>query len=342
MTKYSCAIIGCGRIASTIDDDLMRKNISSHAGAYDKNLRTIITCAADINSENLKKFGKKWNVSHLYSSYEELFKKEKVDLVSICTPSNTHLNILKTAVESRVKGILCEKPISFTLNEADKMIKICYKNNVKLGLCHVRRWYLGVKKVKDLIDNGALGEIQSVLIVYCAGLANQGVHIFDTLNFLLNFSPIYVNFEYNNENFESGDMNLSGFILFQKDIPCQLNAVSRQFYTAEEIHLFGTKGKIILEHMSSQVNYYKVRSSFRFSNYSELFLEQSYELEEGPRMEAVLENMLNAMEGKEKLRCGGLDGRKALAITSALLESYYKKDKIYLDKQDLNIKILSA
>ena len=101
---YRCAIIGLGRIGCGFDDNLVKNQINTHAGAYQFNKKTKLVALCDIDKVKLKKYGKKFKIKKLYSNYKEMLKNEKLDCISICTLADSHYDIIKIATKY-VNGI---------------------------------------------------------------------------------------------------------------------------------------------------------------------------------------------------------------------------------------------
>ncbi|WP_273382998.1 Gfo/Idh/MocA family oxidoreductase [Actinobacillus porcinus] len=58
-----------------------------------------------------------------------MLKENKFDIISICTPIQTHFEIIKACIDAGVKSIFCEKTISYSLKEIDEIISLCKANN---------------------------------------------------------------------------------------------------------------------------------------------------------------------------------------------------------------------
>ena len=126
MDNYRAAIIGCGRIASTIEDELrdwpgLQPLPYSHAGAYRAARGVDLVAAAEPDATKLKAFGERWGVSALFEDADEMLKSVKPDIVSICVPTRLHARYLEAACASEVQGIVLEKPVAITLEEAHRM-----------------------------------------------------------------------------------------------------------------------------------------------------------------------------------------------------------------------------
>lgn len=92
-----------------------------------------------MSRSKLDKFSKRWKVHGLYADYKEMLSREKLNIVSVCTPSGTHSQIAVDAAKSGVKAIFCEKPIATSVPEARKIVDACKKHGMYLTVNHSRR-----------------------------------------------------------------------------------------------------------------------------------------------------------------------------------------------------------
>ncbi|MEI7777572.1 MAG: Gfo/Idh/MocA family oxidoreductase [bacterium] len=116
-TRY--VIVGLGRIS--------RK----HINAIKENDNCTLLGVCDIAADKAKKEAEEFDCS-VYDSYEDIFNDPLVDVVSICTPHNTHINLAETAIKHG-KRILCEKPLASSTRELNDFIRdVDHK-----GLTHV-------------------------------------------------------------------------------------------------------------------------------------------------------------------------------------------------------------
>jgi len=148
---YRAGIIGLGRIGVEFDD--------SHASAYIDCPDTELVASCDI-----KKVA-------LYDDYIRMVKEQELDIVSVCTPPETHCQIVCN-IAPYVRAIYCEKPIATTLEDADRMIETCHKHNVILQINHQRRF------IRPRFR-------------FSRGWLNTGTHMFDLLRQLFG-EPTYI------------------------------------------------------------------------------------------------------------------------------------------------------
>jgi predicted dehydrogenase len=137
----------------------------------------LIAGAFDINPEKSKEMGKELCLAsdRVYSDYKEMIQKEsslppekKIDFVCITTPNNWHFPIAKDFLESGF-NVMCEKPMTMTLDEALQLKKIVEKTGRVFGLMHNYTGYPMVKLAKDMARNGDLGEIYKIVVQYPQG-----------------------------------------------------------------------------------------------------------------------------------------------------------------------------
>lgn len=171
--KYRVGIIGCGGISQ------------SHCTAWAQIPSVEMVAAADIIEANVKARAEQFKIPNRYTDAVEMLRKEKLDLVSICTTTMAHVTMTIAAAEAGVKGILCEKPMAPDLQKADEMIAACEKSGTKLAIAHQRRFMPDWIEARSLILEGAIG----VPILFhwrtSGGLLNNGSHAVDTMRFFL-------------------------------------------------------------------------------------------------------------------------------------------------------------
>lgn len=110
-----------------------------------------------------------------YGSYQEMIAAElklpvgeRVDFVSVATPNHTHFEIAKAFAEAGF-NVLCDKPLTFDLAQAEELAKAVQKSGVVFGVTHNYTGYPLVRQAREMIQNGELGEINAVRAFYIQG-----------------------------------------------------------------------------------------------------------------------------------------------------------------------------
>jgi predicted dehydrogenase len=122
-----------------------------------------IVGVADPNPKGLAKSVEKLKAPKSYADYREMLDQCKPDLVSIGMQYlDQHLDAVTAAAESGVRGIYMEKPMCRTLEEADQMVAVCRKHNVKLALAFQGLYFPKLKVIQEIIDSGKLGRVLEI------------------------------------------------------------------------------------------------------------------------------------------------------------------------------------
>ena len=320
---YRAGIVGCGRIGCAFDDDPRRGYVSTHAGAYVRTPGVELVALADIDEGKLSRYGDKFGVPGRYTDYLEMLKREQLDIISVCTWNNTHLDIVRAAVEHGVKAVFCEKPIADSLSAADEMIRLCAERNVLLMIDHQRRFDPFHQQIAAFIQGGGLGRVQQVTCYYTAGVANTGSHLFDLLRFYLG-EVMWVQGRYSrNASPNPQDSNIDAWIGFADGLVAVIQACDVRAYLIFEVSLLGTKGRLRVTSSGFNIEFEEVRDSERFAGYRELFPTSPPVSAEGPHefMLFGVAHLLECLKTGQKPICSGEDGRAALEIICALRES---------------------
>lgn len=100
-----------------------------------------------------------------FRTLEEMLADKEIELVIVNTPSVTHYEYARQTIESG-KHLIVENPFTATVKQAEELIELAKKRNVKLSVCHNRRYDSDYKTVKKILDEGALGKIIDAEIHY--------------------------------------------------------------------------------------------------------------------------------------------------------------------------------
>lgn len=146
--KY--ALIGCGRIST-----------NHIKAAVNNRLEIIAVC--DIVPERMEnvlaKHGLQGNGKiQRYVDYKEMIEKNCLDFVSIATESGLHGEIALYCIQHGI-SVIIEKPMAMSLEEADKIIALSEKKNVKVAACHQNRFNLAVQEMRKALEAGRFGRL---------------------------------------------------------------------------------------------------------------------------------------------------------------------------------------
>ena len=185
--RYKAAVIGLGRIADTIDDEVVGSGWLepfSHMGSYCEVPEVEVVGAADTFPEQRKTFGERWGLSEskLYEDYREMLINAKPDMVSVCTHVGPRAKIALDTVQmvregkTSVKCIWVEKPMTESLEEADELVKACDEVGVILMLNAMRASDVYYRRARAMIYERELGKMLQITAHGSGPLAHMGVH----------------------------------------------------------------------------------------------------------------------------------------------------------------------
>jgi predicted dehydrogenase len=159
MKKYRLGLIGLGEVAEV------------HLEAY-KNIEGIeVVAGAELRKDRLRQLANKWKIEG-YTSYEEMLRKEHLDIVCVLTPARAHREVMEKTADYGVH-VLCEKPLAVTLADAEAMIEACKRKKVKLCYGASYRFLPACRKAKEIIDKGLLGNLSLLMECFVGGRGIQ-------------------------------------------------------------------------------------------------------------------------------------------------------------------------
>ena len=154
---YRAATIGAGSIAQ-----------ACHMPGYHKNANADLVAFADPVPARHKEIHAAFDGVTGYKDYREMLKKEDLDIVSICTPNKIHAPATIASLKAGCH-VLCEKPISTTLKDADRMIQVAKETKKKLMVGFTHRLFTGTTRCKELLTKKALGKPFMIRVRFAHG-----------------------------------------------------------------------------------------------------------------------------------------------------------------------------
>ena len=188
MKRYRVAVIGLGRISSTIDDEVQDNPAVmlpfSHMGSYRAVPAVEVVAGADPHPEQRADFERRWGVTSLYADYREMLEREQPAIVSVATSTKPRPEIVQQCARAGVRVIFAEKPIASSLAEADAMITACREHGAILAIGCTRHWDVYWNTARQLIDAGEIGRVLQVNASGRAGISHNGSHLLDLVRYL--------------------------------------------------------------------------------------------------------------------------------------------------------------
>ena len=323
MTKYRAAIIGLGRMGSTIKNERLgepRTSPYSHMACYLEVPAVKVVVGADPYPEQREDFRERWGVESVYADYREMLERERPDIVSVTTSAKPRAAIVIDCAQSGVKAIFAEKPMSLSLAEADAMVAACRDNRVTLAMGATRNWDLLWGRVRESIDAGDIGRVLQVNGYGRGGLSHMGSHLLPLVLYLAGGEVQWVFGEMESDEKAAGDDDLMGigYLAFDNEVRAFIRSVPTGG-AHWEFDVIGETGRFHSIADASEIEFWQTQVGEERGMFRRLLTRPQHAQSNGVR---AVQDIVRCLETGGEPRCSGEDGRAALEIAIALRESH--------------------
>jgi predicted dehydrogenase len=314
------AIIGCGFIAGLYDVPKRDRAVRSHAKAYWLEPASRLVAVVDRNRDRAREFATRWQVPSVYDNVATMMDAEPAEIVSICTPDETHLDVLEECLASRsLKAIWCEKPLGTDLARAGGLVDACRQKGIVLAVNYQRRWDRLVGHLKQALQEGRLGDLQKVVVYYGKGVLHNGSHAIDLLLDWFG-APEKLQVIRKQFDFATADPTVDAWLVLG-GVPVYLVGIDSRHYSLFEMDLFGTRGRVTLANFGNWLEW--------FPRKNPTSPDQVGDLRERPRiqrrgapvaMRFVLKEIIHALRTGGRVRSNGETALETLRVCIELVE----------------------
>ena len=300
----------------------------NHVRVYHKIEEANLMGVSDVSERALKKIEKKYDAKG-YTDYCELLANPEIEVVSVCVPTTFHHDVVMEAIRHK-KHVLVEKPIAFTLTEAEEMIAAAKEAGVILATGHVERFNPAVQKAKELIDDGVIGDIVSAFAKRVGPLPPRikdvgvsidlAIHDLDIMNYLFEeeITQVYgtMNSSFDDSEFED---HAEIMVSFDNESTGIIEVNWLTPYKRRELELTGTAGIISVDYIQQSIEVFG-----KFAQDIEIVHEEP--------LKGELKSFLNSVVEEKEPVITGEDGLKALKMVIAANKSSKEHRPISLDE----------
>ena len=344
------AVIGLGRIASTWDEERSKYDgwhlPHAHIGCMVAVPELEIVGLSDTWAEQREAARAKWGIDALFEDYREMLAKTRPQIVSICTSMKPRTEILLEIANGDygVQAIWAEKPLTYSLEQADEVIAACRKAGIHLAVNCTHRWRDSFTQTREMIDDGLIGDVIHVQGGLNCNLSHNGSHLITRLTMFTDAPVAWVAGEAESDEAVAGEEDFAGNGYFV----CQngVRGLFRGMHTGGlelSYDITGTDGMIRLMDDSRSPELWRIEDGMpgqRGPTPVCHFFRPSH----SPRPAGVnlLYDLMNCIETDEDSRCTGEDAREALEIALAVRESHRKGGgRVNLPLEDRSLGIVS-
>ncbi len=218
---------------------------------------------ADINPDS-QKLATEYKTRY-FADYKQMLDAVKPEAVSVVVPTPLHVTVGQEVMK---RGIHClmEKPIAHSLEEADTLITLAKKHKVVFTVGHIERYNPIIRKLKEIVSAGRLGEITSIVCRRVGGfparepktdvILDLAVHDIDIINHLLERHPTTI-FSHGSRTHHSKEIDSTEILL---DYGAASGFVQANWLTPVKIRTIsvtGSKGCVEGNYITQDLAYYK-------------------------------------------------------------------------------------
>lgn len=320
-TKYPCGVIGLGAVGALYERQAFAENrVQTHTRAYLRYGKTHLVAGCDPDPARRADFVADWKIDRVYPTAAEMFANEDLAIVSIATPPTTHADLCLQAIDAGVRAIFCEKPFVLDSQQGRRVLQACKRNGVLLAVNHSRRWWVVYRAMRDFLQAGGLGEVQSVRFHYTKGAMNSGTHAVDLLRFL--FGEIDSVLATEAIRTDTGDDDIGGILRMGAGFPVHLTVSDYRAHFCFELDVIGTRGRV--RTTDDVVEYWRAAPSRLEAGLTTLQpASPPFDTDVGAPFEAAVAELVDHLDcGRGQTACSGEDGLRAVEVIRALQQSW--------------------
>ncbi len=313
-------------------------------GRWGKNhLKTLVNITdelyvVDSNPEQLKEC-KKFSIpeDHLSADYQDFL--DRVDAVDIVTPADSHLEICKDCLK-KGKDVFVEKPITLSSSEAQELIRMANTRGLILQVGHIYRYHPASSKIKSLLDEGRLGEIQYAYGHFMGfkrprmdvGVTHtDSIHYFDLFNYFFNSPPDAVTAVVKNYlNLPFDDTSVSVLDYRGKIVLIEAGYMCPE--KKRDIAIVGNRASIYCDFQKNLLFFYQNRHEQKGGKCIAIEGEiQNIPFESEEPLTKELKAFFNSIKSRSKPLADGQAGYEALKVVEACYASYRSGKRIEIE-----------
>lgn len=283
----------------------------------------------------------------VYADYRRMLAETKPDIVSVCTTAKPRPDIVLEIAGGNhgVKAIFAEKPISFSLEQADRMIEACRRAGIVLAVNCSRRWDDTYVQALRMVDDGLIGEVLHVLALGRCDLSHNGSHLLTTLTTYAGARAAWVVGEVQPAEGAGPDDDLpgAGYLGFPNGVRGYFRSLPNG-PNEWSFDITGTQGMIRIMSNGQAAEHWTLEAALPCMRPGSVPVRRFFPPSRVQRSLGVnaVHDLLECIETGAEPKCSGADAREALEIAIATRESH-RRDNVRVDLplEDRSLRIVS-
>ncbi|TVY07635.1 Gfo/Idh/MocA family protein [Paenibacillus cremeus] len=327
MNEIRWGIIGCGNVTEVKSGPGLQKANGSR-----------LTAVMRRNGALAEDYARRHQVPKWYDRAEALISDPEVDAIYIATPPSSHMPYVLDAAKAG-KPVYVEKPMAMNAAECETMMQACHEAGVPLFIAYYRRALPRFLKVKEWLEDGAIGDIRTVLTTHLAKthprdlsgdaevwrvqpelsgggyFVDVGSHTLDLLDFLLGPIAEARGFASNQEGIYAAEDIVSGCYTLESGAQGVGTWCFNAGMNLEQNEIIGSKGRIVFSTFAEA----PIRL-IRESGIEELFIDHPAHIQQ-PLIQTIVDELL----GKGHCPSRPESAMRTSRVMDAMLQNYYAK-----------------
>lgn len=331
------ALIGCGRISTNhIKAAVNNKlNIVAVCDVIEENMESLLTKHGLEKETSIKR----------YTDYKQLIEENDIELLSIATESGLHAEIALYCIEHDI-NVIIEKPMAMSIADANKIIEMAEKKNVKVSACHQNRFNIAVQEMRKALEAGRFGKLSHGTIhvrwtrdknYYTqapwrgtwaqdgGALMNQCIHGIDLLRWMMGdeVEEVYgVTKQQFHDYLEAEDIGMA-IVKFKNGAIATIEGTTNVYprNLEETLYIFGEKGTVKLGGTSTNnIDVWDFLDETEEDNKNKGLEEETCNVY-GNGHTSLFTDVIDAIKNDRKPYVDAVDGKNALEMILAIYKS---------------------
>ena len=194
---YRVGVIGLGAIAARYSNP-NDEYPYCHVGGIRHSDTTQLVAVADMSKERRDEFAAAWGPAfpdgsiNYYETDTAMLESEDLDIVAVCVRGPHHFAVMQNVLKADLKAIFLVKPAGCSLAQTDEMARQAEARGIPIVVDYTRHWSPALLRLQDMVKDGLVGEVQSV-IGYCGGgILSFSIHNTDMICQFAGYDPVAV------------------------------------------------------------------------------------------------------------------------------------------------------
>jgi predicted dehydrogenase len=318
--KSKVLIIGLGGIGFRFDQLLpIESFVLTHARAFSIHKNFQLVGGVDLDENNRKDFKAKF-ACNVYSEISEALLNEVPDIVVVATPTKTHSEVIKNIFNiSRPRVIICEKPLAYSIIDAEEILSICKNNQAQIYVNYMRNSSKLTNELILRIKNNNIEPPFKIVQWYSKGVINSASHFVTLFNHLFG-KP---------QNIRSLNTDIKTTIKEDTDIDFKIDYICGEVYFHSldyhnffhnSFELIAKNGRLLYERGGEFVKWYPVSNDGIYNGYEVLSkVPVNLDSDFATMQLEFVNNLWKKINGFEASICTGEDALNTMILLNKIL-----------------------